>query len=544
MTHSFYNGVSGIKTHQFGIDVTADNISNINNVGFRGSRGEFSTILSQNLTQAGFAPTTNQVGMGSTGQTTAIDIKQGSLVPTDNTFDLAIQGSGMFGVQSQSGEILYTRNGAFIVDRDGHLVDTKGRYVMGTPNPNVVKANLSEDAAKRFGQIYKDKSISLTDAYTAEQLAQINLKPVQAQQKLKIPTFMYLPSTPTTNVSIRTNLNPTLKKDFIKVNLHKDDIVSNLDKTAKILNINGTINNTKELQDPKEGDKVLIKIKDAKNKEVEAVAVLQADKTWQIKDLKVDKLDLSKDLVVNANLLTKQEISNKQNVQTAIISPKGQKNTLDITFTKRVPQPQSGSIWDAEAKVLSKENKELSKEKGEFVFDGNGQLVSHTLKTIDNEGSKVNLNFGKSSKGASDSISAFPNDKVSTKIEKDGKEEGFLKRYGMDRNGNIIAQFDNATNISLGKVALYHFQNEQGLHKASSNLYKVSSNSGAPIFYTDKDGNFIYHSTITSKKLEMSNVKLASALTELILLQKGYDASAKSVTTSDQMLQRAIEMKK
>lgn len=540
MTHSFYNGVSGIKTHQFGIDVTADNISNINNVGFRGSRGEFSTILSQRVNEAGSNPTQDQVGMGAMAQTTAIDIKQGPLQNTQGVFDFAIQGNGLFGVKGQNGEMLYTRNGAFLVDRDGHLVDSGGRYVMGTPNPNVAKVNLSEDEAKRFGQVYKDQNISLVDVYTAEQLAQINLKPVEAQEKIKIPTFMYLPSVPTSNLSVRTNLNPSIKKEYTKVNLSDDDISSNVDKTTKTLNINGKLENTKELQDPKEGDKVLITIKDSANKQIDAVAVLKADKTWELKDQKIDSLDLEKDLVIKAALLTKQEVSNTKNVQVAVISPNGQKNTLDITFTKRVPQPQSGSIWDATAKILSKDNKELSKEQGEFVFDESGKLSSHTLKTIDNEGTKINLNFASNT----DTITAFLSDDIATKLETDGKEEGFLKRYDLDGNGNIIAQFDNGTNVSLGKIALYHFQNEQGLHKASSNLYQVSSNSGAAIFYTDKDGNFIYNSTIANKKLEMSNVKLASALTELILLQKGYDASAKSVTTSDQMLQRAIEMKK
>ncbi|MCD8213206.1 MAG: flagellar hook protein FlgE, partial [Campylobacter sp.] len=95
----------------------------------------------------------------------------------------------------------------------------------------------------------------------------------------------------------------------------------------------------------------------------------------------------------------------------------------------------------------------------------------------------------------------------------------------------------------VAKVALYHFQNDQGLSKVGDNLYEKTANSGEAFFYKNKAGQTIYGSSITANKLEMSNVDLGQALTEIIVIQKAYEASARSITTSDEMIQTAIRMK-
>ena len=93
-------------------------------------------------------------------------------------------------------------------------------------------------------------------------------------------------------------------------------------------------------------------------------------------------------------------------------------------------------------------------------------------------------------------------------------------------------------------MAIYHFQNDQGLHKVTPTIYEPTPNSGEPKFYKDKNGNIIEESKILSKTLETSNVQLSESLTRLIVMQKAFDANAKSITTSDQMIQKAINMKK
>jgi len=75
-------------------------------------------------------------------------------------------------------------------------------------------------------------------------------------------------------------------------------------------------------------------------------------------------------------------------------------------------------------------------------------------------------------------------------------------------------------------------------------MFRQSANSGNAIFYTNENGESIQGSQVFSNRLENSNVVFATALTELIVMQKAFDASAKSITTSDQMIQNAINMKR
>jgi flagellar hook protein FlgE len=127
---------------------------------------------------------------------------------------------------------------------------------------------------------------------------------------------------------------------------------------------------------------------------------------------------------------------------------------------------------------------------------------------------------------------------VGTKFTQDGAPEGNLTKYDVLEDGRIVASFTNAVSVTLAQIPIYHFQNEQGLDTIGSNLFTPTSNSNDPILY-DKE-----HTKILSHALESSNVSFSQAMTELIVTQKAFSASAKTVTTSDQMIQKAIDMKR
>ena len=119
---------------------------------------------------------------------------------------------------------------------------------------------------------------------------------------------------------------------------------------------------------------------------------------------------------------------------------------------------------------------------------------------------------------------------------------GFLVGYAINRNAEVIATFSNGLQSSVGKVAVYHFQNDQGLLRESGARFSVSNNSGEPLFFKDADGNNILGTNITNYQLENSNVRMEVALTELIILQRTYDSNSKSITTADEMMQKALNM--
>ena len=121
---------------------------------------------------------------------------------------------------------------------------------------------------------------------------------------------------------------------------------------------------------------------------------------------------------------------------------------------------------------------------------------------------------------------------------------GILNQYSINSDGIIVADFSNGRQTAIGRVALYHFQNEQGLNRAGSTLFTQSSNSGNPTFWTDSSGNAITGATINSKRLENSNVRMEVGLTDMIVMQRAYQANAKTVTTVDEMIQKALSMRK
>ncbi|MBD3806988.1 flagellar hook-basal body complex protein, partial [Sulfuricurvum sp.] len=115
MTQGYYSGITGIQTHQYGLDVIADNLANINTVGFKSATAEFANLFSEALVSAGKTPTTNDIGMGSRLQSTTVQMHNGSLLASERFNDLAISGNGWFGVVSGK-ETSYTRAGNFVFD--------------------------------------------------------------------------------------------------------------------------------------------------------------------------------------------------------------------------------------------------------------------------------------------------------------------------------------------------------------------------------------------------------------------------------------------
>ena len=589
MNSSFYNGISGIKTQQFGLDVWANNIANIDTMGYKGYTPEFSSLFATTLSGGGLESIYSDKGMGAQSQTTALNVSQGVLQNTDKPFDLAINGEGWFGVIGQTGETYYTRAGEYSIDAKGNLVDPSGNYLLATSGGNITPTSLTQARLDTFGQYYNKATSLPAKPYAITYIGDVPLGAVGAQSKVTLPDFLYFPPEATQNVSYSANLDPTIKTGPIQVPLNPLDYPATVTPALPLttVNISGGIANTTALLSPALGDVVIVTLTDSLGATLNISTPLTATNTWDITNYDVSGLDLSAPLAISSKIQTKQEIPNVAHFTTGIISPEGNKDTLDMTFTKRVPQGASGSTWDAQAQVLkfyetytieqydatktydpavynvdiphnlvtkiydptlykvdtttNKVYEIVDSQTGVLTFGGNGELLTNSLTTISNSGTAIALDLGKPN-----SFTGFTSSTALSKTNAanaDGYVEGFLKAYGMDGNGNVIAEFTNGRSSAVAKVALYHFQNDQGLQNVTSTLFSVSSNSGKPIFYTNSSGSFL-GSQIINSKLEGSNVSMATALTELIITQKAFDASAKSITTSDQMIQNAINMKK
>lgn len=142
MIRGMYSAISGLKQHQVMLDVTANNLSNVNTIGFKASRATFKDQLQQNFAGGAAAGPTSggqnpqQVGLGVTLSSVDNLITGGNLQTTGNPLDVAISGEGWFRVAQAAPPTVptsfqYTRAGNFTRNDQGYLVTSEGYYVMG-----------------------------------------------------------------------------------------------------------------------------------------------------------------------------------------------------------------------------------------------------------------------------------------------------------------------------------------------------------------------------------------------------------------------------
>ncbi|MBV5321234.1 MAG: flagellar hook protein FlgE [Sulfuricurvum sp.] len=443
MNQAYYSGISGVMTYQLGMDVVADNVANVNTVGYKGSTAEFADLFTNALGSAGKTPTSNDIGIGSRLQSTTTQMQNGSLLASERFNDLAISGNGWFGIVS--GEAMsYTRAGNFVFDEVqktagdvnssvARLTTTEGKYVTGT-----MLTNYSYNGSFDYG----DKTINgAIGAYVVnDPTNEADLKGVDAQEMLEFPTRLAYPVEPTTKAQFFGNLPPDNQ-----------------------------------------------------------IHTISAD----------------------------------------VISGTNERNRLKLTFTQSAVQPSTGIAWDVVATVTSNDGSQVySTKNGQAIFDGSGGLSSCDITSMDNDGTSVAVDLGNSFNG----VISIDGLAASGSSRSDGVSGGTLTKYGINPNGVIVADFSNGRQSAIGRIAVYHFRNDQGLNRIGNTEFQDSSGSGKPLFWTDASGNPISGAIINSGQLENSNVRLDVGLTDMIIMQRAYQANAKTITTGDELIQKALQM--
>lgn len=137
MLRSLWTAATGMQAQQLNIDTISNNLANVNTTAFKKDRPEFQDLLYQTIRPAGMTnsvgiqyPTPIEIGHGTKLSATQKSFIQGSLVQTDNTLDIAIQGTGFFEIQDPNGETVYTRDGSFKLDSSGSIVTSSGYYMI------------------------------------------------------------------------------------------------------------------------------------------------------------------------------------------------------------------------------------------------------------------------------------------------------------------------------------------------------------------------------------------------------------------------------
>jgi len=226
-------------------------------------------------------------------------------------------------------------------------------------------------------------------------------------------------------------------------------------------------------------------------------------------------------------------------MNSGIVDAQNNRNKLELRFNIAEVQTPPGTQWNVTATTKSLDDLTVyDNQAGTLTFDETGALISSSLTTIDNNGSMVNISLGEGFSG----IVSIDSTNLTASNSSDGNIGGDLVGYEINKNAEVIATFTNGKQSSVGKIAVYHFQNNEGLDRIDSSKFARSSNSGDPIFYQDSNGKNILGTDVQNFQLENSNIKMEVSLTELIVYQRSYEANSKSLTTADEMMQKALSM--
>lgn len=667
MLKSLWNGVNGVKTQNLGVDITANNISNVNTIGFKRTSSEFADIFYQRVVSRSANPA--EIGSGSLLSASKVVYEQGSFTDGEGEFDVGLMGKGFFGVRGFS-QTYYTRNGEFTRDGNNYLVDASGNFVLGTVNPNLVPTQFSDRVAQAMGRLNGTNDL-VTSGFTVNNPNQdFTIAPSTMQTKLFVPSknMYYFPEVTTqatfkgtisavlNTATQRTGLNltqadnttniATFKPTNVKVtfggtmqaggqpapaandtveitltdgktppteqtykatlddNLNfkgeitlpdtfdstnvkvksakikkgqgqtdieiKNDEFPTLTKTATTGTLSGSLagatqTDTKGDDDKplaaqiQNGDRVVITLKDKNGKTLTTNELtINDDKTFPLTNLNAtDGFDMASASVASITQVGERSTYEDKAFGVRVYNLDGSvsslKYNLHLTNTDRTST--DNFIYEVVAGVYDDNGALIGEEsRGQITFNQHGALISNTLTSVPNpQGGVININFGTPTNSPStdrtgagwDGVYILPGS-TSDAITSSGNgvAEGFFNRYQIEQDGSIIVQFTNGKTVTVGKLALYTFINEQGLAVVGGNNFMATSNSGAASFLYDNEGKLVRPALFVGQKLEMSNTDLSTELTNLIVMQRGFEASSKSITTSDSMLQTAIGLKK
>jgi len=423
---SLFSGISGLSANGTAISVVGDNIANSNTVSFKASRVNFVDILSSSMNGSQGA---SQIGRGVYINDVTPVFSQGSFETTENGTDLAIEGSGFFMVQDQSG-IYYTRAGDFRLDKDGYMVNSKNMKLQGF---SLDAAGNSTGALGDLNMFSSSSAPSATDSMKMS----VNVNSASA-----IPAAFAV-------------ANPTGTSNF--------------------------------------------------------------------------------------------------NTAMTIYDSLGNSHLVTVYFRKSVETPL-GNTWEWNAVVNGADTTSGNTEvqaNGTLNFDNNGALSAVTTAA-----SSFNFNGGAAQAQAvafdfGDDIASggtgykgttqFGAESATIFQSQNGYTSGSLKSISIDKTGMITGTFTNGQTKNLAIVALANFANPNGLTKQGGSLYAESNSSGQPLIgQAGKSGL----GSINSNSLELSNVDLATEFVKLITFQRGFQANSKIITTTDEMLNDVVNLKR
>lgn len=499
MMSSLYIGSTGLKTHAQGMNVVSNNIANINTVGFKKSMMLYQDLLSETRPSGSNNITNrNQVGMGAAVGTVKNVFTQGGFETGSAVTDLSIEGIGFFGVKKDNA-VHYTRAGNFRFNYEGELLDPAGWNILGYKKT----ANGWDNNPSPIVLDLDDANIALNPARASAKLNSIlqlgNITDVSSDENN--PNFAL--------VSHYNGLeDPPLKSTQYSYAQPLSYYDSTGTKRSATLYVDGAgeYGGSRSMEfiialDPEEDASGLAGTKSA--------GLLMSG------NLIFNNLgDITNIMAYNpsgndpANLSSWQAANFKDGHPVLNINATGSSpQSMELDFGVKL----SGKAQPATAVEASNLTDK------EFFQGDSGAIRSSSY--INSKG-KANSNIYQNS---------------------DGYPEGSLINIEISPSGVVSAKYTNNQAQDIYTLALYQFTSEDGLRREGANHFSATDDAGNIIAGRPGEENF---GKVSPWSLETSNVDYAHEFTNLIITQRAFQSNSKVITTSDAMLQKAMEIKR
>jgi flagellar hook-basal body protein len=544
-----------------------------------------------------------QVGLGAGISGVSNVFSQGSIQTTDRATDLALEGSGFFIISADGGDTKsYTRNGVFGFDADGNLVNSAGYIVQGwnrdettglidsTTLPESVQVSpgytspakatdsINIKANLNAGNSVENKAVT----YALDSTAGLSVVPGAEEYEDDISVLFdsngegydvrdgqgfYMDAAgDATNAATRTQFVYTADEAAIPVSgaaviggttyyrttedlrfLMQSYLTATSVDAQVSVNSNGQFSiDNKSTNTGGAGAALSIDIIGGANDNADftdAIGSLEG----QIPNGATTPAEVSREMYVPIHTTSID-----------IFDSLGIKHGVTVNFRKdNVDTVNGGTSWTYEVTVPTPGQVLLPggllatagnsvRAQGGVSFDVDGAILTSnpTFAFYPNNGAEQNQNFTLAWGNINDfdGLTSYSSAQSSTAaISQDGYAGGDLRDLAVDARGNVLGTFTNGKTLKMAQIAVAKFVNEEGLEKKGSNIWDQSQNSGEPAIGIAGSGG---RANIISSALESSNVDLSRSLTQLIVVQRGFQANSKTITTSDTMLDTLLQLKR
>lgn len=494
MNSSLFIGATGLKGLSQGMGVISNNLANVSTYGFKQQNIQYSDLIysSQGNIGSGWESQEDSlVTTGETGHGMAVDsirtfFFQGVLESTNTVSDLALNGKGFFQVTDEAGDAYYTRTGDFITDNQGFMCTPTGMNLTGY-------------------QYNEDGTLG-------------------GLGKVQIDKYDTMDARATTSISLGFNLGFSGDKSTDTDNPYFG-LLSQYDALA-----------TPPLGKDAYGFSHSISIYDAEGNAQDVNIYFDgapsAAGEHQLEFLIALPQDASQATQAGDGLLMSGVLTFGTDGQLTGIS----------AFTPGATGSKDLTQWTAAATTGNGFLCNINGQEVAIDFGLEGATPAGGAATAAEVGADATL-LG----GLTDGIpggfvtTAFSGTSAANLVSQDGYSAGQMNYYDIASNGDIIAYYSNGQEQKLWQIPVCRFTSEDGLYREGGNIYSATDASGTMEMGVAGTENY---GTINAYSLEASNVDMTAEMVNLIVTQRGFQSNSKVVTTADEMLRKAMEIKR